>query len=485
MKVRSADSVAAEPQGHQFHGWKSKCVNPASRWAVSSMKSMSTAGDRDWSSSRTSLYLIVAWVLVGGGAALLVGTYEPAALLLVTTGTLVAVAAVFFLSSPSAFGRWFLLLPFVVTAVVEIRYPFSTTPGYPWSIAVLVMNLVATLVIAIGIARSLGPRCGSLRFLVLIALAGASGIATVISFPSPQNDVWHMYQAAANATLHGHNFYLTHWADSFPGEVSNQFDYLPVSSLLLTPFFFVFGDVRFGLLAATLFASWCSYKTVGPRYGWISAGLILIVPGIDFGLVQSWNDPLLLAGISAMVLAVHRRRLTWATVAFAVVLSTKQYAWLFWPLAALWRDFGWRRALVAAGAAVVTVLPWALAAPGTFWHSVVVYNFKLRPRLDSLSIYTALMRRGIDPGYAFIALLVVISLGIAILAVRRHGLFGFVVGCAIAMAGFNLASKQSFYNEWELSVGLLAMAVGLSLERDAEHSVSEVELDRAETHASI
>ena len=446
---------------------------------------MSMTGTRDRSASIISVSLLGAWALIGGGAALLAGTYEPAALLLVATGELIAIAAILLASSRPVFSPWFLTLPLVVTASTQIRYPFSTFPGDPWSIVVLVMNLVATLMVAAGLTRCSSLRDGALRCLLLISLAAAAGIATLTSLPKPPIDVFYMYQAAANATLHGHNFYLTHWAGGLAGEITNQFVYLPVSSLLLTPFFFVFGDVRFGLLAATLFASWCSYKTVGPRYGWISAGLILIVPGIDFGLVQSWNDPLLLAGISAMVLAVHRRRLTWATVAFAVVLSTKQYAWLFWPLAALWRDFGWRRALVAAGAAVVTVLPWALAAPGTFWHSVVVYNFKLRPRLDSLSIYTALMRRGIDPGYAFIALLVVISLGIAILAVRRHGLFGFVVGCAIAMAGFNLASKQSFYNEWELSVGLLAMAVGLSLERDAEHSVSEVELDRAETHASI
>jgi hypothetical protein len=177
---------------------------------------------------------------------------------------------------------------------------------------------------------------------------------------------------------------------------------------------------------------------------------------------MSWTDPLLLAGVAAMVLAVRRRRLAWAIVALTAVLTCKQDAWLFLPLAAAWKDFGWKRTLVSASAAAAFCCPWVVAAPRAFWQGVFALDWDFSPRSDSLSLFSVALRMHVDPGYIFIGGLTLVALASAVLFLPRNS-YGFAAGCALAMVGFNLASKQSFFNEWELAGGLIAVCIGAAL----------------------
>jgi hypothetical protein len=255
---------------------------------------------------------------------------------------------------------------------------------------------------------------------------------------------------------------VDHWTSGLVGQDANGFGYLPGSALLLAPFQMLFGDVRFGLLAATLVAAWCTYKVAGRPGGWICGALILLFPKGNYGIAMSWTDPLLLAGVAAMVLAVRRRRLGWAIVALAAVLTCKQDAWLFLPLAAAWKDFGWKRTLVSASTAAAFCCPWVVAAPRAFWQGVFVLDWDFSPRFDSLSLFSVALRMHVDPGYILIGGLTLVALAAAILFLPRNS-YGFTAGCALAMVGFNLASKQSFFNEWELAGGLIAVCTAAAL----------------------
>ena len=113
---------------------------------------------------------------------------------------------------------------------------------------------------------------------------------------------------------------------------------------------------------------------------------------------------------------------------------------------------------MSAGAALSVTVPWVLAAPHAFYRGAVSYNLFLPARLDSLSLYTTALVHGWGPG---LTPLVVATLGAMALVVWRlpHDTYGFLLGSAVVMAAFNLANKQSFFNEWALTAGLVLAAL--------------------------
>ena len=224
------------------------------------------------------------------------------------------------------------------------------------------------------------------------------------------------------------------------------------------PFHALFGDVRYGVLAALAVTAVVLARVRGATSMVFLGAFVMLYPKAMFGLEQSWIDPLVLMSVCVAAYAVVRGRYGWAVVAFAVCLLTKQTAWLMLPLACFWKDFGWRRAALSAGGAVAVTVPWVLAAPHAFYRGAVSYNLFLPARLDSLSLYTTALVHGWSPGPAMV---VVATLGAMALVVWRlpHDTYGFLLGSAVVMAAFNLANKQSFFNEWALAAGLVLAAL--------------------------
>ncbi len=421
-------------------------------------------------------WLATAWALIGMGNALPFGGFSWPSLALVVVGSVVLVTVVL-KPTPPSMTHWVFSLVVGTTALFVPFYPLHRGgPGF-LSVIIVACTIAGLAILVTGIVTDQGGDRHPWRFVDIAALASAAGIATIYASPSPHNDVWFMYQAATSALLHGHNFYLTHWTSGLTGEVSNQFTYLPLSVVVLAPFHVLFGDVRVGLVAATVFAAWCAYSLGGPRRGWLCAALVLLFPKATFGIAMSWNDPLLLAGIGGMALAMRRHRPVWAMVALIVVLSSKQYAWLFLPLAAMWKDFGWKRALVSAAAALGACIPWALTGARAFWNGAVLYNLELPPRFDSLSLYSAELHRGVVPGYFLIAGLTLVGLAATVILLPRDG-YGFLAGCAGVMAVFNLANKQTFFNQWELVGGLVILAMAAAVAEADTGSPPTTESDR-------
>jgi hypothetical protein len=406
-------------------------------------------------------WLVIAWALVGTGAEFRMGSFSPVAIVVVSGASVVLAVSLLTVAQPGI-SRRTLAVVLGATAFMAPFYPLHEGGADLLSVGIVLSIVVALAILVTGLVGDGTATDNRWRFTAIAGLVAVAGIATIIASPKPGNDVWYMYQASSNALRHGQNFYTDHWTSGLVGQDANGFGYLPGSALLLAPFRILFGDVRFGLLAATLFAAWCTSKLAGRSEGWVCGALILLFPKGNYGIAMSWTDPLLLAGMAAMVLAVRRRRLGWAIVAFAAVLACKQDAWLFLPLAAAWKDFGWKRTLVSATAAVAFCIPWAVAAPRAFGQGVFLLDWDFSPRSDSLSLFSVVLRLGVDPGYPLIAGFTLVALAAALLLLPRNS-YGFVAGCALAMTGFNLASKQSFFNEWELAGGLIALSMAAAL----------------------
>jgi hypothetical protein len=294
-----------------------------------------------------------------------------------------------------------------------------------------------------------------------IVVMSVAGVALVLSSPKPSIDVWYMLQAATHALSHGHNIYTARWTTSLPGEASNVFTYLPGAAVLLWPFHALFGDVRYGLVAAPALVSLILLRIRPPTPSATLSPLYLLYPLALFGLEQSWIDPLLLLAFAAMGYFVVRGHSGLAIVALAVALTCKQQAWLAIPLAVAWKGFGWHRTLLAASGAAAFMLPWFVANPHMFMLGAFSYALHRPSPLYSLSFYTAFLLHGRTPGLALPVIATIAVLTFASWRAPRSP-YGFLLSFSAVIAVFDLTNRLSFYNEWQLAAGLgmLALAFG-------------------------
>lgn len=404
-----------------------------------------------------SLLLAVAWALLSLGNARRYGTYTPLAITLVAAGMLTLTVAVLLLGRVERLqvSRPSLLLAAAVALVSTVLSPaerYAHGSAETWSHGLLIAAAVGLLGLALWPGR---PR---LLDHAVIALAGVAGVLGIRATSAPTIDDFHILQGSARALLHLRNIYGQAW----PGADGHLLPYLPGSAVLLTPFYLLFSDVRYGLLAALVLIA-LAILALGRRHGGqqavaVLAGLSVVYPWVLYVVEQSWPEPLLLGLLAGVVLAVSRNRPGLAVVCFAAALVTKQHVVVLLPLAAVWPAFGWRRTITSVLAAAVLTIPWIIAGPRNFWHGAVTYNLNLPPRHDSLSVFTTAIRTGHTPSFALVPLVMLVSWLAALRWLPRTAT-GFTLGSAWLLGMFNLVNKQSFFNEWSLVIGLIVLGL--------------------------
>jgi hypothetical protein len=412
------------------------------------------------------LPLLAAWSAIGIGAALDDGAYTPLAVTLVASATVLLLLVTVTRLMPARDLNWAVRGLFAAAAEVAVviawKYPAGIYGSGAWLTASRDLTAAAATLVVVWLILPLRqPRAAAA---MAVLLMGAAGVAMILSSPKPAIDVWYELQAAAHGLSHGQNIYTLKWSGP-PGEVSNLFNYLPGSAVLVWPFHATFGDVRYGLLAALMATSLILVRVSGNGSAALAGCLVALYPKAMFGLEQSWIDPLVLLAVCGTAYAVLRGRKGWAVVAFAIALSCKQQAWILVPLAFAWKEFGWRRTLLSVSAAALFMLPWAVTDPRAFYYGVISSELHYPPRLDSLSVFATGFRHGLHPGVGLTALATLVALGLAMWRAPRDA-YGFLLGSAFVMAVFNLANKQSFFNEWQLAAGLALAAVTFGTARN-------------------
>ena len=160
-----------------------------------------------------------------------------------------------------------------------------------------------------------------------------------------------------------------------------------------------FRDPRYAQLAAIELAAALMAFARRPGLGLIAAALYLTTPRIFFVLEQSWTEPFLVLGVSALVFAScrHSRLVPWL---FGAFIALKQYLVFALPAAVFLveppRD---GRKLVtlltkAAIFGIAVTLPFVLWNPAAFWRSVVTLQFHQPFRPDALSVLAWWASRG-------------------------------------------------------------------------------------------
>ena len=402
---------------------------------------------------------LVSWSLVGTGIALNDGMWTPVGLGCIVVGWLLlgyAVATRLPLTAPAAGATWLwaLAVPAGLAAfAVVVWTPHWYASGRWLAVSHWAMR-AAVAAALLGLLPRL--RAHPAAFAVPLALAGLAGYAMVLAAPAPHIDVWYLLQQSTDGLVEGRNMYRQSWAGSTG--LQAVYPYLPITSVLLLPFRLVLGDVRFGLVTASLLAAWLLRRTTGRTAPALLPLLVVLYPKWTFAGQQAWTEPLLVAGLAGMVLAARAGRTGVAVVAFAVALATKQHVALLLPLAAWWPAFGWRRAGHSTLLAATLVLPWVIAGPRDLWHDAVHANLALDVIPRALCIPSFLLRLGVEVPFAVPLLALGAAYVLVLLRLPRDAA-GFCLGAALVLLTVDVVNKQSFFNHYTLPMALLVLAI--------------------------
>ncbi len=346
-------------------------------------------------------------------------------------------------------------------------------PRTPIQILEFFIGLSAAGVLA-GAGLSEKPILGPWRMPLLLGVHFLLGCWLITASPSPIIDVDTIQRDSVRALLHGENpFELTfpniYGNTAFFGDkiadasrINVGFPYPPLSLLLAVPGQALFGDYRYGQLAAMSgAAAFMAYARPG-RVGPAAAALFLFTPRVFFVLEQGWTDPFLVLFLSATVF-VALRRPGLVPYLFGLFVALKQYtvpavifSWMLEKRPFRWREFG-RSTLKAIAAVALVTLPFMLWNLKAFFYSVLLAHLGTPFRPDALS-YPAWFggeHQGRMPMIGLAA--VAIAFGLAVWRSPRTA-----AGFASALVLFYLAyfsfGGHAFCNHYYFIIGVLCVA---------------------------
>ncbi|HEV7208880.1 MAG TPA: hypothetical protein VGN54_09075 [Mycobacteriales bacterium] len=405
--------------------------------------------------------LLVSWAAIAAGIADDHGDYRPFALAAVCVGLVLAfLACAGFVRIPGRFS-----VP--IAALVVGAAPLMAGPANHQHGTWYLLSRVCAYPAAAAILATLRWRR---LFGVALGLIIMTALLRILATPTPPIDVHYLLTDSTRGLLQGKDLYRQSWPGSTG--LQHQYPYLPWTSVLLLPAWILTHEVRVGLLVASAVATWISHRLAAAN-GLSGALRTAFVPLLMIGYPlfayeqqQSWTEPLLLALLAGMLLAVRTGHQRWAIVCLAVALASKQHIVLLLPLAALWPAFGWRRAAASAGLGLCGVLPWLLAGPRDLWDDAVLLNLHYRVLLRGLDVPALALRHGVSLGFAVTAVAVALAYGLAVIRLPRNAA-GFAAGGGLIELALDVFNKQSFFNHYTLVLGLFVLALVSMPDRSA------------------
>jgi Glycosyltransferase family 87 len=368
-----------------------------------------------------------------------------------------------------AWDRW-LTVGVVLNTLRMLHKPLLLYPEDPHLFFVLNLLLGGAAVLSAAITISVFARgkFPTALGIALLALFFAARVLVPLISPHPHIDVFTSNTLAADYLILGKDPYSQSYPDIYQGAFDYRpgLVYWPALLLWITPFRFLFGDIRYGFIFAELVAvlgllALGTRRKISVTTSWLFVLLWLSNPTGLFILEQSWIDPLLVAMVCLVALSVHGHRKVIPGILLGITLAVKQYALLI-PLFLvpwLWRKKGDRQTLHLLGVALVTfalLLGFFLAGDaGSFYRSTVGVLAHQAMRPDSFSLYAVVSRLGSFTwlGAAMgILTLVWLVLTAGWFAVKKGGsFFAWSAGLALAYSGVFLFGKQAFANYYYFS----------------------------------
>jgi hypothetical protein len=425
----------------------------------------------------------VAAICLGVALQISNGFLQSAALGLVAIGFgLLVVAAV--TPRPASVAGWdarIVGLIGLAGLVLHLFYLYDSLPGMylqlgNGTLATFHWGLGILAVVAVIVLGAPGP-ARPLQIAALLAAHCALGIWMIHRSPHPAIDVYVFQKSAIAALRSGTNPYAMTFQDiyrdtlatyghglSVDGRLQFGFPYFP-SSLLLSMAGQVFGkDPRYAQLAAIELAAALMALARRRGLGVVAAVLYLTTPRIFFVLEQSWTEPFLVLGVSAVIFAAcrHSRLAPWL---FGAFIALKQYLVFALPAAVFLVEWPLDRRKLAAfltksailGAAVT--LPFVVWNPGAFWTSVVTLQFHQPFRGDALSVLSWWVAQGHEPPPVLISFVAAAAASALALWRLPRTPAGFGAAISVTFLAFFAFNKQAFCNYYFFVIGALYASV--------------------------
>jgi len=318
------------------------------------------------------------------------------------------------------------------------------------------------------------PHLNSVFWLFLVVHAAVT-VALLRSAPAHM-DVAVFLRDGAVAVLHGHNPYSMTFPNIYSpaltelfygrgvvvdGRITFGFPYLPIALLVAIPGQLL-GDVRYSQLVAMVVTALVLRRLASDRVGRAAAVLGVAAPAAIPVLTGAWTEPILVALLACLVLALQRRRHAFVAVFLGLFVVSKQYVVIAIPIIWLIRQWLTRRViLISVGVAAVATLPFLLIDPAAFWKTIVQYQLIQPFRADSVSLLVSSVNTfSWPPPWTYGALPLLggglTALAVALRAPRTAAAFAAGVGLTLLVT--ILLSKQAFMNYYFLVSGAFLIA---------------------------
>ena len=361
-----------------------------------------------------------------------------------------------------------------------------TMPGYPSDVLLLNAYGQAIKIVAAGALMAaftyLFERLKSgwparARFCLIVAAAIAMRVLMLCSSPKAivyeRMNIFRIQTEAARAFFEeGKNGYTLKFKEPVLdlGVASKNYGlaYPPTAVYPAMASWRLFGDVRAGWIACDLAAALMIYllaRRMSPgrsRFHELATAAFLFLPRSLFVLENGWTEPLMAAALGGLALALATARGPVLTgCLMGAWLTSKQYVVLAVPLLIRLRRASVNAWLWAAVAAIALTMPFILWDFGALVNKTLLFFFESPGRADSLSVYGALARAGVE-------LPARVSVGIWLLAVAwltwkmPRSLGGWLFAMATSWLVFFLVGKQAFINYYYFISFTLLLAVAAS-----------------------
>jgi len=325
--------------------------------------------------------------------------------------------------------------------------------------------------------RMNSKRPARVRFCLIVAAAIAMRVLILYSSPPSviygHTDVFRIQTETARAFFQeGKNGYTLKFREPVLdlGGASKYYGlpYPPTTVYPSMVFWYLLGDVRTAWVACDLAAALMIYllaRRMSPgrsRFHELAAAAFLFMPRSLFVLENGWTEPLMAAALGGLALALATARGPFLTgCLMGVWLTSKQYVVLAVPLLIRLRRASANAWLWAAIVGIALTLPFILWDFDALVGKTVIFFVKSPGRADSLSVYGAMARSGVELPAA-------VSVGIWLLAVAwlawkmPRSLAGWLFSMATSWLIFFVVGKQAFINYFYFISFALLLAVAAS-----------------------
>lgn len=421
-------------------------------------------------SLNTALFAIAAAIL-GFAMQINDGLFSPWALLLLCAALLTLGVAVFAkLGTMRTRHLEWLLIGIVAAQILAMFFhragaSEATVPVVDHRFFQAGLILAAGALVMIGFAARKIVITG---FIVLLFIFAALGAWKIKTAPYPRMDVCVFHKESAHALARGENPYAITFPDVYgadnyvylpgavkDGRVQTGYAYPPIPLVLTAGAELALGDFRFAQLAAMLTACIFLAALRPDRIGVLMAAAFLFTPRAFYVLEMGWTEPISVALLTAVALAMARGKQHEA-IPMGLLIASKQYlpiTLIFWRGAHTDPRKNIRVWLLVTLAALAVTLPFFLWNPQAFWNSVFAAQLRQPFRPDALSFLAGL--HAFTPDWTRASWIGFAALTIAaFFSIRRK--LQFFAAIAFCLFVFFAFGRQAFANYYYLILGAIA-----------------------------